>query len=183
MLQPFPKATVLALLAALALLLLAVACATAATPTPVPTHTPFPTVTPVPTPVPTATPLPTVTPTPSPTLTPTPIPTATPTPTPEPTVTPTPEPSMGNWVVEESTDPISDTVSKGAFLRSSDSDLSFPYADDHLTITVACFVASDREPAIWLWIVSPEYLGIDAPRVSWRVDSEQASTETWNLFR
>ena len=51
MLQPFPKAGTLALMAALALLLmLAVACAPAATPTPVPTVTPVPTATVVPTP-------------------------------------------------------------------------------------------------------------------------------------
>lgn len=60
MLLPFPKATILALIAALALLTLAIACATAATPTPVPTATAVPTVTLVPT----ATALPTPTPAP-----------------------------------------------------------------------------------------------------------------------
>lgn len=40
MLQIFPKATILALIAALALLMLVVACASAAAPTPVPTPTP-----------------------------------------------------------------------------------------------------------------------------------------------
>ena len=48
MLQPFPKATILALIAALALLMLAVACAPAATP--IPTAAPAPTATPAPTP-------------------------------------------------------------------------------------------------------------------------------------
>lgn len=50
MLQIFPKATILALIAALALLMLAVACAPSATPTPIPTATLAPTATPVPTP-------------------------------------------------------------------------------------------------------------------------------------
>ncbi len=52
MLQLFPKARILALIAALALLTLAVACATAAIPTPAPTNTPVATATPVPTPTP-----------------------------------------------------------------------------------------------------------------------------------
>lgn len=180
MLQIFPKATILALLAALALLMLTVACATAATP--IPTATPTPTATVAPAPA--STPVPTATPTPTSVPTATPVPTAIPdpTPTPVPTVTPTPTPTMGNWLAEEHTDPISDSVVKAVTLKASESDLSFPYDDHHPLITVMCLVGKDKDPAIWLAILWHEYLGSDDKILFWRVDREDAAMTTWTLF-
>ena len=152
MLQLFPKADVLALIAAFVLLTLAVACATAATPTPVPTVTPVPTATLVPTP----------------------------TPAPAPTATPTMEPQRGNWVKEEYQDPIDDSLAISIKLQASESTLGFPY--DNPWLGVVCIELSGDRSGIGMFIEWGEFLGSDDLIIDWRVDSKRAaSPRVWRL--
>ena len=162
MLQLFPKAGILALIAAFVLLTLAVACATAATPTPVSTDTP----------VPTATPTLTATLTP----TPAPVPTATFTPVPTATSVPTPDvPDVGQWVFDEIIDAISDARSVGIKLKATESD-----GDTLPNIWVTCF-ANRNAPIVRLHIDWGEFLGSDNPEIAWRVDNNTASSKIWRL--
>ena len=153
----------------------AVAATVEAQPTPTPTSAPAPVA------VPTATsgPLPTSTstPTPSPTATAIPTATATPRPTPEPTPTraptATPTPSMGKWNTSSETNPLDDTTTAMALLKADSGEGTY---GDPIFLAIRC--RSNETNAYISW---ESYLGLDSPRVTYRIGSATAQSKLWSL--
>lgn len=151
MLQPFPKATILALIAALALLMLAVACAPAATPTAIPTDTPVPTAIPT-TPATTAIPNQALA-------------------TPEPTATP----AFPSWIFSERVDDITDARTVTIKLRAHKSTVG-PIP----TLQIICNNEEGWKAIVIDWGVEIASLITTQPLpVSWHVDGEITPSQSW----
>ena len=112
----------------------------------------------------------------------TPAPTATPVPTPTPTAVPTPTPASatGNWFEKrDEKDPISDSTMISILLKASD----FEFSGQSPVIQAFCLEApGDGTSLLGVAIDWGQFLGLDDPRVDWRVDDAEAKTWKWNLI-